>query len=91
MPIRTPIPVPAPFVLLAVGDPGLRARILAYVRVAEAADGRAALNAARTLGPHLVVADAALPGLDGVALCTALKDDPNTALAPVFLLCDSQK
>ena len=101
MPIRTPIPVPAPppgappLVLLAVGEPGLRAQVhadlAAYARVVETADGRAALDAARTLGPHLVVADAALPGLDGVALCAALKGEPKTALAPVFLLCDSQK
>ena len=99
MPIRTLPLVPAlsfpgtrPLVLLAVAEPALRAPIRdalgAYARVAETADGRAALEAARTLGPHLVIADGDLPGLDAVALCTSLKADEKTALAPFFLLCE---
>ena len=78
--------------LLAVAERALRASISAdlagYARVTESADGRAALEASRTLGPHLVIADGDLPGLDGVALCAALKADETTALVPFFLLCE---
>ncbi|MEJ8281109.1 SpoIIE family protein phosphatase [Pseudonocardia spirodelae] len=50
------------------------------------ADGAAALEAARTDPPDLVVADAALPGDGGIELLRALRSDPRTVGVPVVLL-----
>jgi CheY-like chemotaxis protein len=55
----------------------------AHVRVA--ADGTAALRAAREHLPHLVISDIAMPGMDGYGLCRALEDDPRLAAVPVKL------
>ncbi len=49
-------------------------------------NGSEALIIARDSRPDLVVADAGLPGLDGFALCRALKDSPATAQTPVILI-----
>jgi PAS domain S-box-containing protein/diguanylate cyclase (GGDEF)-like protein len=64
------------------------ARLLAqdpdcHVRLA--ADGAAALQAARQKPPDLVISDIAMPGMDGYALCRALKDDTRLAAIPVLL------
>ena len=55
-------------------------------RVIEAADGAAGLALARERLPDLVVSDVMMPGLDGFALCRALKADPETDFIPVILL-----
>jgi PAS domain S-box-containing protein/diguanylate cyclase (GGDEF)-like protein len=55
-------------------------------RVRIALDGEAALDAARARTPDLVISDIAMPGMDGYALCRALKDDPVLAAVPVLLL-----
>ena len=55
-------------------------------RVRLAADGHAALEAARERTPDLVISDIAMPRMDGYALCRALKDDPALAAVPVLLL-----
>jgi signal transduction histidine kinase/ligand-binding sensor domain-containing protein/DNA-binding response OmpR family regulator len=70
------------------------AEIRAYVRrhlapeyrVVEAADGAEGLAKARTLLPDLVLSDVMMPGMDGFALCRALKADPETDFIPVVLL-----
>lgn len=49
-------------------------------------DGRAALEAARTADYDLCILDVMLPGLDGVALCRALRQLPATRRVPVLLL-----
>ena len=49
-------------------------------------DGRAALDAARERPFDLFVLDVMLPGLDGVALCRALRQMPATMRTPVLLL-----
>jgi len=43
--------------------------------VDEAADGRAALEKARTFLPSVVVSDLVMPGLDGLGLLRALQDE----------------
>ncbi|MEM6645536.1 MAG: ATP-binding protein [Bacteroidota bacterium] len=59
----------------------------ANYRVVEAASGQEGLVKARTLLPDLVLSDVMMPGeLDGVALCRALKNDPDTDFLPVVLL-----
>jgi len=49
-------------------------------------DGRAALDAARAGQFDLFILDVMLPGLDGVALCRALRQMPATSRIPVLLL-----
>lgn len=50
------------------------------------ADGVAALAAARREPPALVISDVMMPGLDGLELVRALRDEPETRLVPVVLL-----
>ncbi len=55
-------------------------------RVVEAADGAEGLAKARALLPDLVLSDVMMPGMDGFALCRALKADAETDFIPVVLL-----
>ncbi len=54
--------------------------------VAEAHDGTQGLESAMRLQPNLVVSDILMPGLDGFALCRALKNDVLLRDVPVILL-----
>lgn len=54
--------------------------------IIEAADGQEALVLARALEPGLVISDWLLPGLDGNALCRAMKADPALAGIPFVLI-----
>jgi PAS domain S-box-containing protein len=54
--------------------------------VEEAADGAAALAAARERSPDLVLADVMMPELDGFGLVRELRADPRTRTVPVVLL-----
>ena len=49
-------------------------------------NGDDALVRARQIKPDLVLADIGMPGLDGYALCAAIRKDPNIAHTPVLLL-----
>lgn len=51
-----------------------------------ACDGEQALEAARRRKPTLVITDIVMPGMDGYALCTALKSDPALKDVPVIML-----
>jgi CheY-like chemotaxis protein len=64
------------------------ARLLraAGYQVTTVADGRAALDAARSGQPDLVLTDVMMPGLDGLGLVSALRADPRTGLIPVVFL-----
>jgi two-component system sensor histidine kinase/response regulator len=55
-------------------------------RVLRAYDGREALRLAREQSPDLVLADAMMPYLGGVALATALAADPGMRDTPVILM-----
>lgn len=55
-------------------------------RVAEAGEGRTALELAATLQPDLVLLDLMLPGMDGFAVCRGLKRNEATAHIPVVML-----
>ena len=50
------------------------------------ADGAAALAAARERRPDLILADVMMPGLNGLDLVRAIKNDSNLAGVPVMLL-----
>jgi len=64
----------------------LRSTFEPLYRVIEAADGIAALECARTELPDLIVSDLVMPGMDGHALCRALRASPDTDFIPVLLL-----
>jgi DNA-binding response OmpR family regulator len=55
-------------------------------RIVEAADGPAALDLARQEHPDVVVLDWMMPGLSGIEVATALRQDPSTATIPIIML-----
>ena len=79
-----------PLVLVVDDNAELRAFVRRHLepdyRVAEAEDGAAALALARQCVPDLIVSDVMMPGLDGDALCRAVKTDPEIDFVPVILL-----
>ena len=56
------------------------------IRIVEATDGDEAFALAQTLLPDLIVSDLVMPGLDGAALCRALKADGRTREIPFLLV-----
>jgi signal transduction histidine kinase len=79
-------------ILLVEGNQDLReyvARLLhRWWSIETAGDGAAALEAIRRRRPTLVVADGAMPAVDGRGLLQALRDDPVTRSIPVIALSD---
>jgi len=66
-----------------------------YVVLGEAADGAAAVEAARALSPELVLLDVALPDVDGFAVCERIVGTEDADLAarprpPVVVLTSSR-
>lgn len=55
-------------------------------RAAGAADGAAAIQAARELRPDLILMDLALPGIDGWDAAKILKSEPETSPIPIIAL-----
>ena len=64
----------------------LRKHLAPHYEVLEAADGDAGLQMVRQEMPDVIVSDILMPGLDGYALCRALKSDAATNFIPVILL-----
>jgi CheY-like chemotaxis protein len=78
-------------VLIAEDDESLRALMrltidIGGLDIAEAADGTAALEAARASPPDVVLLDWMMPGLSGLDLCRALRSDPSTAGATIVMV-----
>ena len=78
-------------VVVADDDPGVTWFISDLLRTAgcevhEALDGAQALELAFRVQPELVVSDILMPGIDGFALCRALKRDVALRDTPVILL-----
>jgi signal transduction histidine kinase/ligand-binding sensor domain-containing protein/DNA-binding response OmpR family regulator len=84
------IPEDVTTVLVVEDNAELRAFIRMHLRgrfrVVEAADGVQGLELARRLLPDLVLSDVMMPGMDGYALCRALREDAETDFIPVILL-----
>ena len=59
---------------------------LAGLDVSEIADGRQALDVARTTRFDLILLDVMLPGLDGVTLCRALRAEGANTLTPILMV-----
>jgi signal transduction histidine kinase/ligand-binding sensor domain-containing protein/CheY-like chemotaxis protein len=64
----------------------VRQHLTPVYRVLEACDGETGLEMTKRLLPDLVLSDVMMPGMDGYALCRAIKSDPETAFIPVVLL-----
>lgn len=78
-------------ILLADDDANLRelARLTMTdpeYRILEAADGKEALELARSKRPDLLVLDWMMPGLSGLEVAQNLRQDPATAHIPVIML-----
>lgn len=54
--------------------------------VLRATTGPEALEIARDRAPQMVVLDVMMPGMDGYAVCEALRDDQTTGEVPVVML-----
>ena len=84
--------------LLLVDDEPTNLQVLRHILQADyrllfATDGARALQVAREQLPQLILLDIMMPGMDGYAVCRALKADPATAAIPVIFvtaLNDSQ-
>jgi len=82
----------APQHILVVDDVEKNARLLADVlaakgyRTSKANSGEAALAAIAAEPPDLVLLDVMMPGLDGYAVCRAIRADERTAMLPVVLV-----
>jgi PAS domain S-box-containing protein/diguanylate cyclase (GGDEF)-like protein len=78
--------------ILVVEDSATQARQLAQLlvkagyRVRIAADGSAGLDAAREQPPTMILADIAMPRMDGFEMCKAIKKDEGLRDIPVILL-----
>jgi len=78
-------------VLVIDDDPAVRALMRRFLtkdgfRVAEAADGRDGLRLASEIRPDAITLDVLMPGMDGWAVLSALKNDPALADVPVVML-----
>ena len=70
----------------------IRNRLLRFAdyRVIEAATGRDTLRLTRTHHPQLIVLDAHLPDMDGLEVCRAIKNDPDTKSTMILLVSASR-
>ena len=78
-------------VILVVDDQATDVRILTEAvrdlgQVHFATDGRSALDAARRWRPDVVLLDIQMPGMNGFAVCKALKSDPKTCDSAVIFV-----
>jgi adenylate cyclase len=81
--------------ILVVDDVPENVRLLEAVLAApgydviSAMDGHAALELVASAKPDLVLLDVVMPGLDGYAVCRALREREETAVLPVIMLTAS--
>jgi CheY-like chemotaxis protein len=78
-------------VLVCEDDPGMLALIEGALQVAGldvqvASEGRAGLAMATASTPDAIVVDWLMPGLDGISLCSAARENPSLATAHIVLV-----
>lgn len=77
-------------ILLADDDAGVRAYLAGELvqdyQVVEAIDGVQAVENAQRWQPDLILLDYMMPEMDGLEVCQALRDDPQTRMIPIMLL-----
>jgi CheY-like chemotaxis protein len=64
----------------------LACRSLSGHRTIEAADGESALALAREQHPHIVILDWMMPGMSGIEVCRAIRQDPDLSSTKVILM-----
>lgn len=82
---------PMKTILLADDEANLRILVRTTLddsdyHILEAADGTAALDLARRQCPDLLVLDWMMPGINGLDVARALRQDPSTAHIPIIML-----
>lgn len=80
-----------PKILIADDEPSLRLLVRATLededyQIVEAADGTTALDAIRVHQPTLVFLDVGMPGMTGLEVCQAIKEDPELNHIKVVML-----
>jgi len=79
-----------PLVLVAEDNPAIRAFIVRQLqqnyRIAEAENGRLAVDLAIQEIPDLIISDVIMPEMSGFQLCEQLKTDARTSHIPIILL-----
>jgi DNA-binding response OmpR family regulator len=70
--------------MIADEDEGLRRLVQLALEgqgfhIVQAANGADVMALAREVPPDVLLLDVAMPEIDGIAVCAALKSDPNTA------------
>jgi DNA-binding response OmpR family regulator len=80
-----------PKVLIADDQPNMRQLVrltleTGQFEILEAPDGDAALSLARAERPDLLFLDWTMPGMAGVEVCRALREDPETADMRIVML-----
>ena len=78
-------------VLVIDDDPSVRDLLQRFLsrsgfRTESAEDGMSGLHAARNLRPDVIILDIMMPRMDGWAVISALKEDPDLADIPVIML-----
>ena len=86
----------APTILVCEDDPSLRLLFRLTIephgyQVAEAGDGRSAIELARSLEPDLVIVDMGLPDCSGVEVVRAVKAWPALEKTPVLMATGSMQ
>jgi signal transduction histidine kinase len=77
-------------VLVVDDEPDMRryliSRLVDHYRVLQSGDGLQALDLIRRHHPHLVVLDLMLPGMDGLQVCQAVRQNPALSQVKILLL-----
>ncbi|KQP48569.1 response regulator [Pseudorhodoferax sp. Leaf274] len=86
-------PPPGPLVLVVEDEPSIASILTAYLereglRARQTGDGTTALQLFRQLRPDLVLLDIHLPGIDGLDLLRAIREDGQTPVIMVTALAD---
>ena len=89
-PARGPQEEGKPLILVVEDNPDIRAylreNLEAEYRISEASDGKEGLEKALAEPPALIVADIAMPRMDGIEMCAKVKSAIDTSHVPVILL-----
>lgn len=83
--------MPAPLILIVDDDPGARETLEALlhrepVQLLFAEDGYQALALIEQYDPDVILLDVMMPGMDGFAVCAAVRANPQTATTPILLI-----